>query len=872
METGKFGWLDSILTHMESESAKKASSDVFNVCRTQDLSPPWKHRISRSSQSNPRASEFPIYPLLPYLPWLDPENPTQMGSLQSLPPLSTLSTSVTSALNAKLGTKEDLTQASSIVAEFLTQCDDLERNLVNLNSTFESSLVSYASFSNRIGDLFIHVNSNFSDLGSSVCSRSSVSGGEGLGEELPSLAKEVARVETVRAYAEVASKLDNLIGDIEDAVSSTMNKKLRKGSAQNPEETRLVAINTLKQTEDLLASVTKTRPQWARLVSAVDHRVDRALAILRPQAIADHRALLPSFGWPPPLSNLTSSSMDTQKSSEVPNPLFTMRGDLKHWYCENFLALCRLQELQRQRKSRQLEGHNREVVLHQPLWAIEELVNPVSVVCQRHFSKWIDKTEFIFALVYKITRDYVDSMDELLQPLVDEALLTGYSCREEWISSMVTSLSTYLAKEVFPIYIGQLEEESATGMMSQARTSWLHLIDLMVSFDKRIKSLVEQSGILLSLQEDGTPRKISSLSVFCDRPDWLDVWAKIELDDTMEKLKPEMDDERNWTKKVQGADLSNSDDYKSPAVSSITFKCVSSLIDRCRSLPTVSLRSRFLRLTGIPVIKTFLDCLLLRCQEAEGLTALTDDDALIKVSNSVNAAHYSESILKEWCEDVFFLEMALDQGDHLGESVAEYSGSKVPIEEYGNGIFHEEIVTFEDFRTKWVEKVTVVILRGFESLCRDYMKNRRQWQEMSEEGWTVSKTLVGALDYLQAKMSVIEESLNRLDFAGIWRSLAAGVDQLVFNGILISNVKFHDDGVERFGYDIEVVFGVFRAWCLRPEGFFPKVSDSLKLLKMEKKQVQDGLKVGQKWMKENGIRHLSAAEVEKIGKNRVYTK
>ncbi|GMJ05744.1 maigo2 [Hibiscus trionum] len=793
-----------------------------------------------------------------------------MDSLQSLPPLSTLSTSVASALNAKLGTNEDLTQAPSIVAEFLTQCDDLERNLVHLNSTFESSLASYASFSNRIGDLFIHVNSKLTDLGSSVRSRSSVSG---LGEELPSLAKEVARVEAVRAYAEVASKLDNLIGDIEDAVSSTMNKNLRKGSsAQNPEETRLVAINALKQTEDLLTSVTKTRPQWARLVSAVDHRVDRALAILRPQAIADHRALLTSFGWPPPLSNLTSSSMDTRKSSEVSNPLFTMHGDLKHRYCENFLALCRLQELQRQRKSRQLEGHNREVALHQPLWTIEELVNPVSVACQRHFSKWIDKPEFIFALVYKITRDYVDSMDELLQPLVDEALLTGYSCREEWISSMVTSLSTYLAKEIFPIYIGQMEEESATGIMSQARTFWLHLIDLMVSFDKRIKSLVEQSGILLSVQEDGAPRKISSLSVFCDRPDWLDIWAKIELDDAMEKLKPEMDDERNWTKKVQGADLSNYDDYKSPAVSSITFKCLSSLIDRCRSLPTVSLRSRFLRLAGIPVIKLFFDCLLLRCQEAEGLTALTDDDALIKVSNSVNAAHYSESILKEWCEDVFFLEMTLDQGDHLGESFAEYSGSKVAIEEYGNGIFHEEIVTFEDFRTQWVEKVTVVILRGFESLCRDYIKNRRQWQETSEEGLTVSKTLVGALDYMQAKMSVIEESLNRLDFAGIWRSLAAGVDQLIFNGILISNVKFEDDGVERFGYDIEVLFGVFRAWCLRPEGFFPKVSDSLKLLKMEKKQLQDGLKGGQKWMKENGIRHLSAGEVEKIGKNRVYIK
>ncbi|TYI51772.1 hypothetical protein E1A91_D12G200100v1 [Gossypium mustelinum] len=98
-----------------------------------------------------------------------------MDSLQSLPPLSTLSTSVSSALNAKLGTNHDLTQAPSIVAEFLTQCDDLERNLVHLNRTLESNLASYASFSNRIGHLFGIVNSKLTDLGSSVCLRSSVS-------------------------------------------------------------------------------------------------------------------------------------------------------------------------------------------------------------------------------------------------------------------------------------------------------------------------------------------------------------------------------------------------------------------------------------------------------------------------------------------------------------------------------------------------------------------------------------------------------------------------------------------------------------------------------------------------------------------------
>ncbi|GMQ10566.1 hypothetical protein CsSME_00053516 [Camellia sinensis var. sinensis] len=590
---------------------------------------------------------------------------------------------------------------------------------------------------------------------------------------------------------ETALKLDTLVGDIEDAVSSTINRNLRKhSSTQNSEDVRLLAIKSLKLTEDVLASVTKTCPQWARLVSAVDHRVDRALAILRPQAIADYRALLTSLGWPPPLSMSNSSDSDARKPAEVQNPLFTMQGDLEHQYCENFVALCSLQELQRQRKSRQLAGHNREVALHQPLWSIEELVNPLAIASQRHFSKWVDKPEFMFALVYKITWDYVDSMDELLQPLVDEAMLSGYSCREEWISAMVSPLSTYLAKEIFPIYVGQLEEESVTSVRSQ-----------------------------------------------------------IEIADMFDQLKPEMENERNWSTKIQEGVVSGPEDYKSPAISCAFLRRLSSVVDRSRSVPTI----------------------YLRCQEAEGLTALTDDDALIKVTKSINAGHYFESVLKEWCEDVFFLEMGLNHGDELAIPVSE-RGSIGEANEAGTGIFDEEIEKLGEFRTEWVEKLSTVVLRGFDARCRDYMKNKKQWQEKGEEGWAVSKQFIAALDYLQGKMSVLEEGLNGVDFAGVWRSLATSVDRLLFNGILMSNGKFHDGGVERLGSDLAVLFGVFEAWCLRPEGFFPKVSEGLKLLKMKENQLKDSLEGGERWLKENGIRHFTVSEEEKIVKNRVYIK
>ncbi|KAK3406303.1 hypothetical protein EUGRSUZ_K02465 [Eucalyptus grandis] len=791
-----------------------------------------------------------------------------------LPPVSGLSRAVISFLDGELRERGALSLASGLAADLETQCRDLDRSLVQVRSRLEVHLAAYSSFSDRVHGSLSGITAKFAELLSLVAAFDPLSDGGGgkriLGEELPALAKEVARVETVRAYAETALKLDSLIGDVEEAVSSTLKRK--HSFAQSSEEVRMHAIRTLNEIEDVITQVSKLRPRWTHLVCAVDHRIDRALAILRPQAIADHRAFLSSLGWPPPLSTSTSANPDAGRLPAVPNPLLTMQGDLKRQYCENFLSLCHLQELQRRRRSRQLEGSNREIALHQPLWAIEELVNPVSLASERHFSKWIDKPEFVFALVYKITRDYVDSMDDLLQPLVDKAMLAGYSCREEWIASMVSALSTYLAKEIFPLYASQLEEESVNGVRSKARTSWLHLIDLMISFDKQIRSLIANSGISFSLMDESNVQKLSSLSVLCDRPDWVELWAEIELSDMLDKFRADVDNERNWTKKVQGVVLmSGPEDYKSPLVSDFFLRRLSSVVDRSRSLPDVPLRSKFLKLVGAPIIQKFLDCLLVRCQEAEGLTALTDDSALVKVANSVNAARYVESVLREWCEDVFFIEMGLGEGDEPGKSQAEEADFDGTVYGPGSGVFDKEIRKLKEFGVEWVEKISVVVLRGFDVSSRDYIRNRKQWQEKSEEGSTVSRTLVDALDHLQGKMSVIEDSLNGMDFVTVWRKVAEGVDQSISNGLLLSNMKFYNGGVERLSSDMEVLFGVFRTWCLRPEGFFPRVFEGLKLLRMGEKQLKDILAGGLERFREEGISHLRVFEAEKIAKNRVFT-
>lgn len=151
-----------------------------------------------------------------------------------LPPASDLSPSVRSFLNNKLRSNEHLSQAPTLLSELQAQCGDLDQALIDLNRSLGSSLLAYASVSDRAHGFLGDINSQLTRLESSTRSRSSGSfamplfsfqvfkflgsnsltfllfwadeqGKERveqiLGEELPALAKEVARVESVRSYA-----------------------------------------------------------------------------------------------------------------------------------------------------------------------------------------------------------------------------------------------------------------------------------------------------------------------------------------------------------------------------------------------------------------------------------------------------------------------------------------------------------------------------------------------------------------------------------------------------------------------------------------------------------------------------------------------
>ncbi|KAJ0979067.1 hypothetical protein J5N97_014541 [Dioscorea zingiberensis] len=659
-------------------------------------------------------------------------------------------------------------------------------------------------------------------------------------------------------------------------------------------EKLLLAINATKDIEKVLVNAMHSRPRWLRLLMTVDARVEKALSFLRPQALSDHRAVLISLGWPPSLS---TSNPEKDNCLYIPNPLILMQGEKKEKYSRSFLALCALQHLQAQRDKRKSDfskyqkgcellhsaNVDKQVCSYSGLWTIDELVSPIAARIEFHFSKWSDEPKFIFALVYKVTRDFLEGVDNVLQPLIDEARLVGYSAKESWASAMVKMLCQYLEREIFPV-LARLEVGSDSNR--EATSSWLHLVDIMISFDKRMQILASSGNTLPGMFAgfEGFSQSLPVMSIFSDHSNWLQIWAGIELKYAGDKLRSELEDERSWTihiaKQAGLSDvvssesflLSTREDHKAPSIAESVVQLAWAMIERCRSLPSASTRIRFVRSSVTIFLYDFFSHLSQRCQEIESTTSIQEDDMLLRVAGSMNVARYLECVMREWSEDLTFLEMSITEDDLRGRQ---------NMDQYlHNCFFRDEIFYLVKLETDYLMEIVSALLLDFDALCWDYIQNRDQWARQGnkykdkisdEENTTVSPDFIEALDMLKERMRILKMNLNVKYFLDLWRSVAEGLDHFIFNSIPLSQVKFSSHGVDQFKADMSALLTVFRPFCARTEAFFPCTMDALRLLTMKRKDLDYLLKVlskGEKNINEclhsRGLFHISAGHVEKI--------
>ncbi|KAJ4817086.1 RINT1-like protein MAG2L [Rhynchospora pubera] len=847
-------------TPLRRVSTSALESNFPRTPRSEFIRTPWRRSGQVDFQQTPRPRQNP---------------PRQQPQTKSALPHR-----LVVLLNDHFKSRDDLWKATFLQSQINGECLALEKAITELKEKVSQGCMQWRSRSEEFGRV--------ADGFGSMLPESQGGNVEKMVRiELPNLAKEVCRIQTIQLYAEKALKLEVMVGNLEDSASTIVRRTSTNKSflgfqhvpnfndSRRKQEKLLDAINVMKEIEQELIEICTTRPEWSNLVKAVDSRVENALSILRPQSLSDYRALLASLCWPPPL--VTSQTETINQTQLVPNPLLLMDSTKREIYSQSFLALCALQHVQSQRNARQSmkeEKLQKSLSFESGLWAIDELVQPIATRMEHHFAKWSSQPEFIFALVFKITKDFMDGVDDVLQPLIDKARLSGLSAKEAWVSSMVKVLLGYLEKEIFPSLANKFHENKDESI--EFSSSWLNLIDLIISFDKRMRVL-SSSGIqkitsLIDLNET-ISKSVSVLSVFDEHLDWLQIWAEIEVSVAQEKLKPELENEKCWSYEIKDQAkieehhqkflLSTREEYKAPPIVDAILKNASLMIERGHAVPTKSTKIEFFRKSGVLFLNHFFVLLLQRCRDLELITSAIDEDALVTIAGSINAARYFESVISEWDEDISFMD--LNSGDR----------NKT------RSFFSDEVLFLVKLETDCLEEVMSAILLEFEALSYDYIQNIDQWEDEGEpkidfseddlENGTVSLGFMEALEILRDRILKLKDSLNSKDFFDLWRSVAEGLDYFIFSSIPWIDVRFSNSGVYQFRVDMRAVFLVFKPLCARPEAFFPFVSDCLRLLSMNKEDVDWFLRELTKnecrlkeWMHQKNLYHVNGSQAKMI--------
>ncbi|XP_052180264.1 RINT1-like protein MAG2L isoform X2 [Diospyros lotus] len=679
-------------------------------------------------------------------------------------------------------------------------------------------------------------------------------------------------------------QLEAMVGDLEDAVLSVVNQRARNAlmDHESRQEMFFQAVRFMNDIEEILASPVKFQPHWYHLLKSVDSRVDNILTLLRPLVLADHRAVLSSLGWPP---KVWTAETQNRKTSILPNPLVLMQVDRQKAYSKSFLALCALQHVQKHREERQLGLVGQKEKLTIGLWAIDELVSPIASRMEYHILKWTDQPEFMFALVYKITRDFIVGVDDVLQPLIDKTRLVSFSAKESWVSAMVQSISAFLTKRVFSV-LSERYREKETRL--EVITSWLHLVDLMVSFDKKMLSLLSSEHYLFmgdAERLEGSSRYLSVFSVFSDRPDWLKIWGKIEIKEGTVKLKAELKHERAWLFEIKeeassAIDRTNKqfllytrEDHKAPLIVESALKLAWEMIDRGKNLPDILSRIQFIRSTATKLLWYFFNSLLLQYKRTECLAHDCSNDSLLTRYGVINAARYCEYKLQEWSDDVNFLEMKIAE--------SEYNACVKGDGDDNRRFFGEEIKCLADLQVNCLMEIIAGILYQFETLTQEYIQNKEQFKQEKEDAsgfgasmcmnFPVSDDFLEALDSLRSQLCIIHANLNPLDFSDLWRSVVDGLDRFVFSSMFMNGYRLSQRGIDQLRADMQALFLVFKPFCARPEAFFPRVRNALKLLDMNRKDlrqlqvvVSSNVLDRTDCVRSFGIMHLSFDQAEKI--------
>uniref|UniRef100_A0A3Q1GZ27 RAD50-interacting protein 1 n=1 Tax=Anabas testudineus TaxID=64144 RepID=A0A3Q1GZ27_ANATE len=514
--------------------------------------------------------------------------------------------------------------------------------------------------------------------------------------------------------------------------------------------------------------------------------------IIKDRLANDFEKILTQLHWPiisPPTQSLTPAANSQEISSQL---------DL---LVTQLLALQTSDDLisQRASASSQATPLSQEPPLCLP---IQIMLLPLGKRFRYHFygnrqTNSLSKPEWYLTQVLMWMSNSSAFMEEKIQPILDRAGV-AISARVELCRGLLCLVQEKVASDASRLLYDDV--------------LFCHLVEEVLQFEKELRS--NQSypavlpGLLHLLLDDAILQK----------------WLTVEKKMAVEKMDAMLSAEGAWSSQYK--DISDMDELKAPDCAETFMTLLQVITERYRALPCPSAQLKFLGLQ-----RELVDDFRIR------LTQVMKEESRCPLGPRycaiLNAVNYISTILGDWGDNVFFLQLQ-QAAVSLGEEVLQGLG----VIELGRlaslegSLFEGLLGLLDRLKGDMMGRLLEWTMREITENAKPYCQDR--WLSLpsqhDQSTMTLSSSACPMMLCVRDRLLHLHQVLSLSLFQLAWQGLAERLDNFLYQDVILSN-HFSDGGAAQLQFDMtRNLFPLFGHYCKRPENFFKHVKEAYIIL------------------------------------------
>ncbi|XP_051856124.1 RAD50-interacting protein 1 isoform X1 [Antechinus flavipes] len=434
---------------------------------------------------------------------------------------------------------------------------------------------------------------------------------------------------------------------------------------------------------------------------------------------------------------------------------------------------------------------------------IQIMLTPLQKRFRYHFSgnrqtNIISKPEWYLTQVLMWIGNHARFLDEKIQPILDK-VGSSVNARLEFSRALMMLVLEKLAADIPCL----LYDDSL----------FCHLVDEVLLFERELQSV------------HGYPSTFPSCMHILSEETCFQRWLTMERKFALQKMDSMLSSEAAWVSQYK--DITDVDEMKVPDCAETFMTLLLVITDRYKNLPTASRRLQFLELQ-----KDLVDDFRIRLTQV--MKEETRASLAFRYCAILNAVNYIATVLADWADNVFFLQLQQAALEVLAESKALSKLQLGQLASMESSVFDDMINLLERLKLDMLTRQVDHVFRDIKDAAKLYTKER--WLSLPSQSeqavMSLSSSACPLLLSLRDHLLQLEQQLCYSLFKIFWQMLVEKLDIYIYQEIILANY-FNEGGAAQLQFDMtRNLFPLFSHYCKRPENYFKHIKEACIVLNL----------------------------------------